>query len=423
MTSSVHGVHLVGSVPLPNAESVFRQCVAAVPNRLKRIPDGETGDRQLFTTFQAAAFAVYPAMMTEFVHNAPINNKHFSPEQVDEGIEVLKKADIQTGYDTVAIESYQVFRRLRGEGVIPKGVKFQVSLPTVANVIMPFVQRAFIARVEPIYEAALFKAIRRIQDAIPHEDLALQLDIAADTAFWEATDPQNVKENDGLLWFQPWWTGDVKDYCTNYIVRFCSQVDQDVELGMHNCYGSLSSFEHTFGMHLTEYTGDMEHRHWHEPKSLAVVVERQKRVMEASPHPINFFHMPIPKSAVQRPEVGLYNYLSPLKELLPLIERDGTDVYLGLVHEYNLELTAQMIEAVKQTVPGLQFGVATECGGGRMDWPAFEDALKIAAQVTETSAQSDQVNLSATKGASHFRARVENGTGRTAGIAAERSLL
>ncbi|KAF7186555.1 hypothetical protein HII31_12113 [Pseudocercospora fuligena] len=405
MTGSVHGVHLVGSVPLPDAESVFRQCVAAVPNRLKRIPDGETGDRQLFTTFQAGAFAVYPAMLTEFIHNAPINNKEFTPEQVDEGIEVLKKTDIQTGYDTVAIESYEVFRRLREEGVIPKGVKFQVSLPTVANVIMPFVQRAFIARVEPIYEAALFKAMRRIQDTIPHEDLAFQLDIAADTAFWEATDPENVKENDGLLWFQPWWTGDVKDYCTDYIVRFCSQVDQDVELGMHNCYG------------------DMEHRHWHEPKSLAVVVERQKRVMEASPHPINFFHMPVPKSAVQRPEVGLNNYLSPLKELLPLIERDGTDVYLGLVHEYNTEVTAQMVEAVKQTVPGLHFGVATECGGGRMDWPAFEDALKIAAQLTESSAKRDQANLSATNGASHFRGRGENETGQTAKMAAERSLL
>ncbi|EME86561.1 uncharacterized protein MYCFIDRAFT_214291 [Pseudocercospora fijiensis CIRAD86] len=383
MTGSVHGVHLVGSVPLPDAESVFRQCVAAVPNRLKRIPDGETGNRQLFTTFQAAAFDVYPAMKTHFIHNAPINNNDFTPEQIDEGVEVLKNADIETGYDTVAIASYEVFRKLREERVIPEGVRFQVSLPTVANVIMPFVQKAFIQRVEPIYEAALFKAMRRIQDAIPHQDLAFQLDIAADTAFWEATDPQNVKENDGLLWFQPWWTGDVKDYCTDYIVRFCSQVDQDVELGMHNCYG------------------DMQHRHWHEPKSLAVVVERQKRVMEASPHPMNFFHMPVPKSAVQRPEVGLTKYLSPLKELLPLIERDGTDVYLGLVHEYKKELTEEMIEAVKETIPGLQFGVATECGGGRMDWPAFEDALKIAAQVTKASEENDPVDLSATAGASH----------------------
>lgn len=239
MTSCVHGVHLVGSVPLPDAESVFRQCLAAVPpSRLKRIPDGETGDRQLFTTFQAGAFDAYPAMKVEFIHNAPVNNKDFTPEQVDEGIEVLRNANIETGYDTNAITNYDVFRRLRDEGVVPKGVKFQVSVPTVANVIVPFVQRAFLRRVEPIYEQALFKAVRHIQDAIPHEDLAFQLDIALDTAFWEATNPETVKENDGLQWFQPWFEGDVKDYCTKYIVRFCDQVDQDVEVGMHNCYGT-----------------------------------------------------------------------------------------------------------------------------------------------------------------------------------------
>ena len=37
----VLGCHLVGSVPLPDAETVFRECLAALPGRLKRIPDGE----------------------------------------------------------------------------------------------------------------------------------------------------------------------------------------------------------------------------------------------------------------------------------------------------------------------------------------------------------------------------------------------
>ncbi len=39
------GVHLVGSVPLGDAEDVFRTANAILGGRLRRIPDGETGER------------------------------------------------------------------------------------------------------------------------------------------------------------------------------------------------------------------------------------------------------------------------------------------------------------------------------------------------------------------------------------------
>ncbi|KAI5357520.1 Putative UROD/MetE-like superfamily protein [Septoria linicola] len=358
------GCHLVGSVPLPDTEAVFRQCLAALPGRLKRIPDGETGVRHYFTLFQAEVFNAYPAMKTRFEYNAPIQTDTFTPEQVDEGVEAIQKAGLETGYDKAAIDSYAVFSRLRDEGVIPHGVRMQVCVPTVANVLFPFVQKAFQVRIEPICEEALFRAIRNIQDAIPHADLAIQIDIAGDTAFWEALNPDTVKENSGLEWYKPWWEGDVKSYMVDYIVRMISQVDEDVELGLHNCYG------------------DMDHKHWHEPASLAVVVERQKLVTEASPRKINWSHMPVPKSAVERPEVGLDKYLSPLHALRSVLEKNGTELYLGCVHEHEPQLTKQIIEAAERVVPGLQFGVGTECGGGRMTWAAFEDALKTAADVS-----------------------------------------
>lgn len=236
-TAIAKGCHLVGSVPLPDAESVFRQCMAVCPDRLKRVPDGETGNRQMFTTFQAQVFGAYPPMLNEFIHNAPINDRQFTPEQIEEGIEVLKNAGIQTGYDDAALESYAKFRKLREQGIIPQGVRFQVCLPTVANVILPFIQRAFLPQVELLYEEALFRAIRRIQDEISHEDLAIQVDVACDTAFWEATNPETVKENTGLEWFKPWWAGDVKNYHTEYLLRWIAQIDQNVEFGIHNCYG------------------------------------------------------------------------------------------------------------------------------------------------------------------------------------------
>lgn len=119
----------------------------------------------------------------------------------------------------------------------------------------------------------------------------------------------------------------------------------------------------------------MEHRHWHEPASLAVVVERAQWFMKGAAHKINYFHCPVPKSA----ENHIDAYLAPLTDFLPLLEEHGTELILGLVHEHKPELTRKYIEAASKVVP--EFAVATECGGGRMEWPDFEDALRIASEV------------------------------------------
>ena len=56
-----HDVHLVGSVPMANAEAVFRTVSAAFGAKLKRIPDGETGARIDWITWLRPVFADNPA--------------------------------------------------------------------------------------------------------------------------------------------------------------------------------------------------------------------------------------------------------------------------------------------------------------------------------------------------------------------------
>lgn len=55
--SSAHhqprGVHLVGSVPLGNADDVFRTATSILGGRLRCIPDGETGERINWIGWQA----------------------------------------------------------------------------------------------------------------------------------------------------------------------------------------------------------------------------------------------------------------------------------------------------------------------------------------------------------------------------------
>ena len=55
-------VHLVGSVPLRDAREVFTTVSAALGPRLKRIPDGETGERSDWITWLEPAFANNPAL-------------------------------------------------------------------------------------------------------------------------------------------------------------------------------------------------------------------------------------------------------------------------------------------------------------------------------------------------------------------------
>lgn len=148
----IHGVHLVGSSGLPDTSTTFCKCSAALPGRLNRIPDGETGERDYFVHWQAAFFTSVPEVAAESEQNKASVGKSYTAKEVAAGIAKLKAADLKTGYEDAAIESYAIFKRLREEGAIEPGVRFQVCLPTAANVIMFYVQRDFRTAAEPLYE-------------------------------------------------------------------------------------------------------------------------------------------------------------------------------------------------------------------------------------------------------------------------------
>ena len=59
------GVHLVGSVPLPDTETVFRTVAGALGPHLRRLPDGETGERRRWIFFQSVMLKNHPAMESD----------------------------------------------------------------------------------------------------------------------------------------------------------------------------------------------------------------------------------------------------------------------------------------------------------------------------------------------------------------------
>ena len=331
-----HGVHLVGSVPLDDTTSVFRTVCSSLPHRLRRIPDGETGERYNYVWFQRKHF---PEAMLRNVVAGDAPRTEIPDSEVQSTMSKLQ-LPIRTGYDDAAIASYATFCAMRDEGVIPKGVKFQVSLPTPTNV-MVLVESQYSARVEPIYEEALLSSLRRIQAEIPAHDLAVQWDVAVEFGMLE-----------GVL-FQSWWEGDVKDGVVERILRAAAAVDEGVELGFHLCYG------------------DIRHKHFVEPKDTGKLGAIASAILEGVKRKVDWIHLPVP---IERDDVG---YFEPLKGL----DFGQTELYLGLLHPDGEEATRKRIEAAKQA--GLNnFGVSTECGMGRTPREDLEPIFRTAKDVT-----------------------------------------
>lgn len=332
-------VHLVGSVPFISAEEVFYKSFQALPDRLRRIPDGETGSRQYFVTWQSF---VFPSQVL-----SPIHRKGQLLESTD--FECTLDHVKNTKYDEMAIESYQTFCKLRDEGIIPQGVRFQVSVPTPINTTGTLVDYVYRERVEPLYMERLIQDLRRLQDAIPARDLAIQIDVAMEFAYleYERGRIQNP-------FFKPYFSP-VKEGLLERIFQLLSAIDQDVQLGFHLCYG------------------DRQHQHFVQPENAGQLVDIATSISKrvGRRRSIQWIHMPVPKD---RSDTA---YFEPLKSL----DIGNTELFLGLVHAHDQHGTQERLKAAQSSYAH-SFGVSTECGMGRTSVEDIDSIFTIARNIT-----------------------------------------
>ena len=62
MSARPRDIHVVGSVPLPSTENVFRAINAALDGRVNRLPDGETGNRCNWVQWQEHVVKDHPQL-------------------------------------------------------------------------------------------------------------------------------------------------------------------------------------------------------------------------------------------------------------------------------------------------------------------------------------------------------------------------
>ena len=326
----IAGAHLVGSVPLADAETVFRTVAAALGPHFARLPDGETGTRKDWIAWQYPVFAATPGL-----EPIPVGDRGYLRRQMVRLAGAVPPRFGPLGYAAAARASYPIFERLQRSGVIPPHVRFQVSLPTPLAPLTVFVAEADRPLVEPAYEARMIAEVGEIAGAIPHDRLAIQWDVAVEVGLYEGA-----------------WAAhfaDIEQGIRARLARLAAAVPPDVPLGFHLCYG------------------DFGHRHFTNPRDASTLV----RLASTLPRPLAWLHMPVPITWTDA------SAFAPLAALAL-----DTDVYLGLIHLADgLTGARARIALASARIP--RFGIATECGWGRRPRDSVSPLLALHAAVLD----------------------------------------
>jgi hypothetical protein len=322
-------VHFVGSIPLPDTETVFRTLSAAAGPRLVRLPDGETGIRKTWIRFLQDVLAQHPAI--ERADVPPFRFVQWDGKLLREiprlRVKPGAKVDVggfKTGYADMAIDSWAIFDRMQKAGTIPAEVKFQVCLPTpiapTYNNMVPSDRQAVL----PALTEHFAGEVAKIAATIPSNKLAIQWDVCQEVLAWEGYYDQGPV--------------DFRTETLDVLAKVGEAVPTAIELGYHLCYGSPAD------------------EHMVQPKDAGLMVDMVNAIAARVTRPIQFFHLPVPKG---RTDDAYYVPLEKLKL------RPGTELYLGLVHHNDAGGNAARLAAARRHAR--VDGVATECGMARGD--------------------------------------------------------
>ena len=341
-------IYLVGSVPMADAAEVFEKVSAALGPRIKRLPDGETGPRSDWITWLEPVFSEHPAFVKsgEYfrVHASGTGRERY---MLKSGLHASDVRFHNLFYADIAQRSYADFKRLKETGKIPAGTKFQVDLVPAHSVIWLFLVDALHAQIDPLYNDAVKREIDKIGAAIPHDELAIQFDVASAVfARLERNEPSSYGRS----------KAEMQDAFADIVVDLGNRVPANVDLLYHLCYG------------------DSNHRHVVEPTDMGDMVEFANRVSRQIARPIQLIHMPVPRNRSDDA------YFEPLRRLRL---RPETELCLGLVHHTDgVEGTKRRLATAKQYAAN--FSIATECGFGRRDPRTIPELLRIHAAIADT---------------------------------------
>ena len=333
-------VHLVGSMPFDSAEAVFRAAAGELGDLLGALPDGEVGDRRNWVRYlPLRVYSAHPQLEERERLDAqlilkPGETHTIAPRPAPWRFRIrpgerLHFDDLH--YGRYARESYEVFRRLREEGVIGAGVRFQVAFPASGSAVNPFFEDlAQWEEAHRAYEAGIRGEIAKMLEVIPGEELLIQWDLA-----WEVVD---LASEDGA--FYDFWPREPLaakfERHSRLFDELWKGIPDEVAFGYHWCYGTRGGWPMTA----------ME--------DLSLCVALSNEAVARAGRRVDFVHMPV----VRHPDKAFFE---PLREL----DIADARLYLGLIHHTDgLDAFSERLALARRQVSG--FGIASVCGYGRL---------------------------------------------------------
>jgi hypothetical protein len=324
---------LVGSIPLDTPQEVFRAFGAPLGKYLHSMPDGEVGPRRHWISrVHYQVLAAHPELD---VVQRPAADENGVEQQfprnaadawwfkVKDGVPQVRFGDPgwRLGYARDAINSYFVFSVMKEKGVLPKHLRFQVSIPMVNSVLPPriFPDPKDLDRIRPGYEVATRAEIAKIVEKIPASDLAIQWDCSTE-----------VQDAYGGIPGFP-LEGAIERNLIE-VRNLSPHIPADVALGYHFCFGTLGGWPRF------------------QPDDLGHAVSLANAFVAASGRKVDWIHIPVLDRSDDR-------FFAPLKQLAP----QGARVYLGAVH--NMATFRERIKTARKYLP--DFGLGAYCGFGR----------------------------------------------------------
>ena len=354
---------LVGSIPLDTPKDVFETFGAPLGRYLSAMPDGEVGPRshwisrihyQVLAAHPELEVLAHPRPDNGIERQFPHDNSDRWQFKVRDGVERVRFGDPgwRLGFARDAVNSYFVFQTLREQGVLPRHLRFQVSMPMVNSALPPrvFPVEGDLDKIKPGFEAALRAEVAKMVEKIPAKDLAIQWDCATEAQDVYGAIPQLpptaalASEASGQRGASKVRAPDTRpepgsSAREDAIERNVAQVrnlsphiPEDVALGYHLCFGTLGGWPRF------------------QPPDLGQVVKLANAFLQASGRRVDWIHIPLLDTLDEA-------FFAPLKELEPR----GTRVYLGAIH--NMERFPQRLALARKYLP--DFGLAAYCGFGR----------------------------------------------------------
>jgi len=320
---------LVGSLPVESTDAAFRAGAEFFGNLVFALPDGETGARAAWVGYERERLVrPHPDVETVEETESPTGRPRHAYEtpvfQIRRGVKKLSWPSWPRIDD--AIESYQKFRTLKEQAVIPARLRFQIGLPFPSSVLNGFKTNFAVDYqiAEPAFEELFAREIRRLLAAIPPSELAIQWDVC-----YEVLDIEDVIA----------WMGDgAWERFTDPLGRLTRLIPDEVLVGYHFCYGTFPEWP------------------MYEARDMNLIVRMANYAVANSGRRVDWVHLAGPRY-LRSEDAQFFRPLSDLRV-------DDTRVFLGIV------LPVDGISGLKRRHKTASryltdFGVAMYCGFGR----------------------------------------------------------